>query len=153
MSNAILNKIFDDHFHLLRDFQRIWLSLPNLELFSEKLHAKGVAFGNCWAFVDGTVRPVYGAAEGKQHDSAMLTMSNLHNQLVQYSRKADGEALCIYGDPSYPLHLQLQSPFKNQNLTPQQAVFNKSMSTVRASVEWVFGEILTIFPSSVIKRI
>ena len=97
MSNAILNQIFDDHFHLLRDFQRIWLSLPNLELFSEKLHAKGVALGNCWAFVGGTVRPVYGAAEGKQHDSAMLTMSNLYNQLLQCSRKPDGEALCIYG--------------------------------------------------------
>ena len=53
--------------------------------------------------------------EGKKHDSAMLPMSNLHNQLVQYSRKANGEALCIYGDSAYPLHTQLQGPFKNQN--------------------------------------
>ena len=48
----------------------------------------------------------------------MLTMSNLYNQLVQYSRKANGQALCIYGDPAYPLRHQLQGPLKNQNLTP-----------------------------------
>ena len=57
----------------------------------------------------------------------MVTMSNLHNQLVPYSRKANGETLCIYGDPAYPLCPQLQGPFKNQNVTPQQADFNKSM--------------------------
>ena len=34
------------------------------------------------------------------------------------------------------LRPQLQGPFKNQNSTPQQADFKKSMSTVRTSVEW-----------------
>ena len=47
--------------------------------------------------------------------------------------------------PTYPLRPQLQGPFKNQNLTPQQADFNKSMSTVRTSIEWVFREILNYF--------
>ena len=75
----------------------------------------------------------------------MLTMPNSYNQLVQYSRKANSETLCVYGDPAYPLRLQLQAPFKNQNLTPQQADSNKSMSIVRTSVEWVFGEILNYF--------
>ena len=88
---------------------------------------------------------MYGAVEGKKHDSAMLTMSNLYNQLVQYSRKANGEALCIYGNLAYQLRPHLQGPFKNKNLTPQQADFNKSMSTVRISVEWVFDEILNYF--------
>ena len=49
----------------------------------------------------------------------MLTMSNLYNQLVQCSRTANDEVLCINGDPAYPLRPQLQGPFKNQNLTPQ----------------------------------
>ena len=135
MSNAILNKIFDDHFHLLRDFQQIWLSPPNLELFSEKVHTKGAALDNCWEFLDGTVRPVCRPTKNsglslllmdllqictaqlkeKNHDSAMLTMSNLNNQLVQYSRKADGEAQCIYGDPAYPIRPQLQGPFKSEH--------------------------------------
>ena len=47
ISNAILNKVFDDRFHLLRGFQQIWLSPPNLELLSEKVHAKGAALDNC----------------------------------------------------------------------------------------------------------
>ena len=75
----------------------------------------------------------------------MLTTSNLYNQLAQYSRKENGEPLCIYGGPIYPLRPQLQGPFKNQNLTPQQADFNKSMSTVRTSIEWAFREILNYF--------
>ena len=87
----------------------------------------------------------YSPAEEKKHDSAMLTMSNLRNQLIQYSRKANSDALCIYGDPVYPLHPQLQGSSKSQNLTPQQADFNKSMSNVRTSVEWVFGELLNYF--------
>ena len=49
----------------------------------------------------------------------MLTMSNLYNQLVQCSRTANGEVLCMDGDPAYPLRAQLQGPFKNQSLTPQ----------------------------------
>ena len=56
--------------------------------------------------------------------------------------------------PTYPLRPQLQGPFKNQNLTPQQADFNKSMNTVRTSIEWVFGEIVNFFffSLSIIKR-
>ena len=39
----------------------------------------------------------------------------------------------------------LSNTVKNENLTPQQADFNKSISIVRTSVEWVFGEILNYF--------
>ena len=60
----------------------------------------------------------------------MLTMSNLCNQLVQYSRKSNGDALCIYKDPAYPFCPQLQGPFKSENLTPQ-ADSDKFMSTVK----------------------
>ena len=94
---------------------------------------------------NGLIANLHGPVEGKKLDSAMLTMSNLYNQLVQYSKKANGETLSIHGDPAYPLCSQLQSAFKNKNLTLQHADFNKSMSTVRASLEWVFGEILNNF--------
>ena len=68
---------------------------------------------------NGLIANLYSPVDGKKHDSAMLMMSNLYNQFVQYSRKANGEALCFYGDPAYPLHPQLQGHFKYQNLTPQ----------------------------------
>ena len=108
----------------------------------KRIHA--IKFQSVFA-ANGLFANLYGPFEEKKHDSAMLTMPNLYNRLVQYSRKANGEALCIYGDPACPLRPQLQGPFKNQNLIPQQADFNKSISTMRTSVEWVLGEILNYF--------
>ena len=46
--------------------------------------------------------------------------------------------MCIYGDPAYPLRIHLQALFRNRALTPQMEAFNKSMSSVRTSVEWDF---------------
>ena len=40
---------------------------------------------------------------------------------------------------------QLQTPLRGLHLTPLQWQFNPAMSTVRASVEWVFGDIINYF--------
>jgi hypothetical protein len=53
--------------------------------------------------------------------------------------------MCIYGDPAYPLRIQLQAPFRNVALTPQMQAFNTSMSKVRVAVEWLFGDIVNFF--------
>jgi hypothetical protein len=34
----------------------------------------------------------------------------------------------------------LQAPFRNRELTPEMIEFNKAMSTVRVSVEWMFDD-------------
>ena len=64
----------------------------------------------------------------------MLAISNLYQLLTQYSIKQNG-------DPAYPLRLQLQAPYMNVLLTPQQKDFNMSMSKVRTSVEWPYDVI------------
>ena len=56
-----------------------------------------------------------------------------------------GQPLCLYGDPAYPLRVHLQGPFRGAALNPQQEAFNVSMSNVRVSVEWVFGDIIEYF--------
>ena len=74
-------------------------------------------------------------AEGKRHDSGMLT------SLMTCKRHAFSPAarpLCLYGDPAYPLRLHLQAPFRNVRLTPQMEAFNSSMSSLRTSVECYF---------------
>ena len=71
----------------------------------------------------------------------MLAISNLYKLLTQYSIKQNGDMLCIYGDPAYPLRLQLQAPYMNALLTPQQKYFNMSLSKVRTSVEWPYDVI------------
>jgi hypothetical protein len=47
--------------------------------------------------------------------------------------------LSLYGDPAYPLGIHLQGPFKDRQPTPEMELFNKAMSSVRVSVEWMFG--------------
>ena len=83
--------------------------------------------------------------EGKRHDSAMLRMSGLLDQLEQYSFNQTGHPLCIYGDPAYPLRVHLQAPYKKGHLTADEEAFNSSMSKVRSSVEWVFNDITSYF--------
>ena len=88
---------------------------------------------------------LYGLVEGKRHDSSMLRMSGLLNELQQYSYKRNGDILCIYGDPGYPLRPQLQGPFKGARLTLDQEAWNTSMSKARVKVEWIFADVVNYF--------
>ena len=95
---------------------------------------------------NGLIANLYGPVEGRRHDSALLAMSGLLPQLEQHSFSPDGPALCIYGDPAYPHRLHLQCPFpRTQNPRPEEEAFNQSMSQVRISVEWIFGDIINYF--------
>ena len=75
----------------------------------------------------------------------MLTDSGLLNDLEHHSFSPTGNPMCIYGHPAYPLHTYLQAPFRNALLTAQMEDFNKSMSSVRSSVEWIFRDIVSSF--------
>ena len=57
----------------------------------------------------------------------------------------NGQVLCLFGDPAYPMRRQLQSSFSGAYLSQQQREFNKSMSQVRVIVEWVFGDVISHF--------
>ena len=83
--------------------------------------------------------------EGKSHDAGILRRSDLLNKLQRHCNSEDGEPFCIYGDPAYPERVYLQTPYKHNNLTDQEKAFNKAMSKVRVSVEWIFGEIADYF--------
>ena len=75
----------------------------------------------------------------------MLAESGLLQDLERYAFSTGGQPMCIYGDPAYPLRVHLQRPFQGVALTPQMEMFNASMSSVRVSVEWLFGDILNYF--------
>ena len=75
----------------------------------------------------------------------MLADSNLLTALEQYAVFPTGQAMCIYGDPAYPLRVNLMAPFRGAALTAQREAFNKSMSNVRTSVEWLLGDIVEYF--------
>ena len=74
----------------------------------------------------------------------MLADSNLLQDLEAHAYSTTGEVMSIYGDLAYPLRVQLQAPYRNPN-TPEMQNFNRAMSTVRVSVEWLFGDITNYF--------
>ena len=76
----------------------------------------------------------------------MLASLNLYNLLLQNSVRPNRDPLCIYGDLAYPLIIHLQTPYSNlYAINTEQKEFNKAMSKVTSSVEWVFGEIVNYF--------
>ena len=75
----------------------------------------------------------------------MLAESGLLQDLQQNAVSPNGHLMCLYGDPAYPLRVQLQQPFRNAVLTAQMQEYNARMSSVRESVEWLFGDIVNYF--------
>ena len=53
-----MDLLYDNFHHLLEDLNQPWLSPRCLEEFCNVIHEKGAALDNCWAFIDGTVRPL-----------------------------------------------------------------------------------------------
>ena len=54
--NVTCRFIYDNHGHLLTDFNQRWLEPASLRRFTEAVSAKGSALDNCWGFIDGTLR-------------------------------------------------------------------------------------------------
>ena len=94
---------------------------------------------------NGPIVHIYGPVEGKRHGMKMLTMSALIPKLQQYARATKGRLLCMYGDPAYQINVYLQSSFRKVPLTADQKAYNKAMSQVSVSVEWLFGDIVNWF--------
>ncbi|XP_046860923.1 uncharacterized protein LOC124454159 [Xenia sp. Carnegie-2017] len=110
------------------------------------LKFQGVALPN------GLIAHIFGPVEGKKHDAGMLADSNFHQDLEQNAFPVDGRPLCIYGNPSYPKRIHLQAPFRHGVITDRMKEFNKQMSSVRVSVEWLFGDVINSFQFMVFKK-
>ena len=108
----------------------------------KKVH--GIKFQSV-AAPNGLIANLFGLVEGRRHDSAILAKSGLLQMLECYSVARHGSTLCIYGDPAYPLRPQLQRTFRSAQITNVQNEWNKAMSSVRVSVEWVFGDVINYY--------
>ena len=112
---------------------------------------RGIKFQSVVA-PNGLIASMFGAVEGRRHDSGMLVDSGLLQELSHYSFAPDGTPLCVYSDPAYLLRVHLQRPFKGGHLTAAEQQFNKAMSQVRVSVEWLFGVIVNYSASQDFKK-
>lgn len=82
---------------------------------------------------NGMIANMCGPYEGRRHDSTMLQESNMLTEL-RLVAWINGEPLCLYGDPAYPLNVHLQTPYRGAHLTNHMVMYNKAMSEVRVSV-------------------
>ena len=126
----------------VRPISRPWMNQRVLYNGHKWVHA--IKFQSV-ATPDSLVALLHGPFEGRRHDSGMLRESGLLELLEKYSVSPEGRIMCIYGDPAYPIRPQLQAPFRQAYLTEEQQTWNQRMSTVRVSVEWLFGDIINYF--------
>ena len=75
----------------------------------------------------------------------MLADSVLLHDLEQQAFSATRQPMALCGDPAYLLRVHLQNPFCGAWITLQMEQYNKAMITVRMSVEWLFGDIVSYF--------
>ena len=64
----------------------------------------------------------------------------------------EGKQYCIYGDSGYNQRWFIDVPFQGSNIFPAQCAFNKAMSSVRISVDWIFKEVKLQFSAIDFKR-
>ena len=93
---------------------------------------------------DGLVLHVYGPIEGRRHDWTMYTRSGLDDHLSEIL-EVDSERYCIYGDSGYNRRWFMEVSYQGSHLTPPQVAFNRAMSAVRITVEWIFKELKLYF--------
>ena len=55
--NETVKILYDSHAHRLMNLQQPWIS-DRIQSYADAIHAKDAPLSNCFAFVDGTVRPI-----------------------------------------------------------------------------------------------
>ena len=93
-----------------------------------------------WLSTCGTMKRIYTwlySGEG-------LGLLNGIQWLAWFDNKSSGLS-CICRDPVKPVCVHLQAPYRQENLNRGQMNYNKAMSTVWVTVEWLFGETKTFY--------
>lgn len=116
-------------------------------VYNGHMHVHALKFQSV-ALPNGLIANLYGPVEGRRHDAGMLRDCGLLNTLEREAYSPRGDDLCHYGDPAYPLRPYLMAPYRIGEVpvfTADMVAFNEAMSYVRASVEWLFGDVSNSF--------
>ncbi|ETO78516.1 hypothetical protein F444_06563 [Phytophthora nicotianae P1976] len=107
-------------------------------LYSGHKRCHGIKFQSVTT-PDGIISHLFGPAEGRLHDLTLLDASGLE-ETIQNDQRFDGYLL--YGDPAYGHTDVFASPFDRIGATREESEVNASMSRVRITVEWGFGQVI-----------
>ena len=97
-----------------------------------------------FALPNGLIANLSGPYEGQRHDSTMIHESSLLNDLRRFPLY-NNQPLGIYGDPPYQLSVHLQAPYRQAQNNQDMINYNKAISEVRGTVEWLFDNIKNYF--------
>lgn len=100
---------------------------------------------------DGLIQHVYGPLEGRRHDWTLYVQSG-PDEALPTILGVEGTSYCIHGYSGYSPRWFMEVPFQGGNISPPQAAFNKAMSAVRITVEWIFKEVKIHFATVDFKR-
>ena len=95
------------------------------------------------SFPNGMIGHFFGPVSGRRHDSTMLRISGLKQQLYAMNTRLgininDDLLWAIYGDPAYERSKVILPPWKH-GMAPARQAMNTAMSQSRITVEWGFG--------------
>jgi hypothetical protein len=116
---------------------------------------------------DGIISHLTGPWVARRHDSWILGESGLYQELEQWAHSTNGQPMYLYGDQAYSMTTYIMCPVKGEwyncsfpfdlalifsftcligiNLSEEELLFNKRMSSVRECVEWGFGKVVANF--------
>ena len=66
ITNEVMDFIYDNHCHLVTEWNRDVLSSVALQQYAETISRKGSPLNNCFGFIDGTVRPISRPGSGQR---------------------------------------------------------------------------------------
>ena len=94
---------------------------------------------------DGLISHVFGPVDRRRNDAFLWRESNLLKILQQHTHAPDGTPLQVYGDPAYSLSNVLLTPYQGAQITPNQRLWNRTMSRLWIVAEWAFKEMVNLF--------
>ena len=66
ITNEVMDFIYDNHCHLVTEWNRDVLSSVALQQYAETISRKGSPLSNCFGFIDGMVRPISTPGNGPE---------------------------------------------------------------------------------------
>jgi DDE superfamily endonuclease len=90
---------------------------------------------------NGYLAHLYGLIAGSQHDSYMLSCSDLLPQLHTLMPQGQGTIYSLFGDLAYPMSAYLYRDVTQLAAGSIEAAWNTKMSSAPMVVKWTFGEV------------
>lgn len=101
---------------------------------------------------DGLIFALWGPEVGRRHDLTLLRKSGWEIKFIE-SLFLDAVQYYVYCDSAYNLRPYMQVPFSLLGISNEKKKFNKTMSQMRVSVEWSYGELKKFWTTNDYSRI